>query len=260
MSGQVEERVLQLPLIKFLTGNIRGLYPRCNQNKVPLLQEIANNDKLALLALTETHLHRDILDAEVKIQNYEIFRTDRRDRSHGGVAIYIDKNLAASTDILIDFSNGTNEILALFIKKLNLEVIVVYRPPNTTQDLFKDIIDRINYILEHLPSPDTEVFLLGDFNFPHVNWESLDVTGGTADEKQQARDLMALMETKYLTQFVKEPTRGSNILDLILSNNHGIIHKYELAETAMSDHKLCEVTAYINEPTIKHPQQGCKLL
>ena len=39
-------------------------------------------------ALTETHLSPDILDAEVQIEGYTLFRADRILRSHGGVAMY----------------------------------------------------------------------------------------------------------------------------------------------------------------------------
>ena len=246
MAGKVEERVLQFALIKLLTGNIRGLYPRFNQNRIPLLQDITKTQKLPLIALTETHLHSDIKDAEVQIQDYELFRTDRKGRSHGGVAIYLEKILAVNSEILMDYSNDTNEILALYIITLNLVVTVLYRSPNATRGFFEEVICRLRYLLENLPSPNTEIMILDDFNFPHLNWDSHEVTGGTREEKLQAGDLLTLMENSFLTQFIKNTIRESNILDLVLSNNHGIIHKYILTETAMSDHKLCEITVYIN--------------
>ncbi|MPC57096.1 hypothetical protein E2C01_051069 [Portunus trituberculatus] len=81
VARQVKKRVLQSPLnlIKFITGSIRGLYPRCNQNKVLLLQEITEQDKLSFIALKETHLHEEIIDAEININNFSIYRTDRKD-------------------------------------------------------------------------------------------------------------------------------------------------------------------------------------
>ena len=74
---------------QLISANIRGLHPRSNQKKAPLLQEIVTTDKVPLIVLTETHLHKSIQDEEIRIQHYEIFRTDMEDRSHGGVAMYI---------------------------------------------------------------------------------------------------------------------------------------------------------------------------
>ena len=233
-----------LPLIKLISANIRGLHPRSNQNKVPLLQEIATTDKVPLIALTETHLHKDILDAEVRMNNYEIIRTDRSGRSHGGVAIYIENSLAISTEMLLSFSNGTCEILSVFIKAIDLMLAVVYRPPNATQCQFEDILKKLSSILENLPKSNTEFLLCGDFNFPHINWESLQVAGGTTEEKEQARKLIGFMEAHYLTQFISTPTRGSNILDLIFSNNHGLMHKINMN----CYRHLCRTTKHVKPP------------
>lgn len=71
--------------------------------------------------------------------------------------------------------------------------------------------------------------ILGDFHFPRVKWISHEVIGGTTEKKLQPWDLLTLMENRFLTQLIKEPTRESNILDLFPSNNH-IIHNYVLRD------------------------------
>ena len=71
-------------------GNIRGLFPKSNQNKIPVLRELAIDENRDILALTETHLNNDILNAEISMQNYTIYTADRIARSHGGVALYIN--------------------------------------------------------------------------------------------------------------------------------------------------------------------------
>ena len=97
-----------------------------------MLKEIAHQEDVLFLALTETHLNGDHLDAEIHIDKYTAFRTDRQSRSHGGVANYIRDDIATSVEILETFSNGTTELLIVCIKKLDLQVTTVYRPPNTT--------------------------------------------------------------------------------------------------------------------------------
>jgi hypothetical protein len=59
---------MQQVLTVFYTGNIMGLYPKTNQGKVPLLQELALQNKYAFIALTETHQYEDVFDAEISIK------------------------------------------------------------------------------------------------------------------------------------------------------------------------------------------------
>ena len=60
-----------------------------NRNKVKYLRDTAKESNAPFLVLTETHLKPHILSAEVKIDGYSLYRSDRGpDKSHGGVAIY----------------------------------------------------------------------------------------------------------------------------------------------------------------------------
>jgi len=85
---------------------------------VPYLSEIAQQEDLAFLALTESHLSEEISDTEIQMQNYTVFRTDRRDRSHGGTITYARNDLAPNAETLLSHSNGEAEVLMLHIKKL----------------------------------------------------------------------------------------------------------------------------------------------
>ncbi len=78
------------------------------------------------LTLTETHLNTTIMDAGVHFAGYTIYRVDREHSSHGGVAIYLQ-----DTRLLLSYSNGTSEILAVHVEGIDLVITVVYRPPDT---------------------------------------------------------------------------------------------------------------------------------
>ena len=65
------------------------------------------------MALTETHLDLNTNEAEVDIEKYTLYQTDRAGRSHDGVAIYVRKDFAFTTEVLHSNSNGTNEILLI---------------------------------------------------------------------------------------------------------------------------------------------------
>ena len=66
-------------------ANIRGLFPSTNKTKIPYLQDLANVSNAPFILLTETHLNPQIVDAEIYIENYTLYRSDRIGRSHGGV-------------------------------------------------------------------------------------------------------------------------------------------------------------------------------
>ena len=53
---------------------------------------------------------------------------------------------------------------------------------------------------------------MGNFNHGHIQWNSLESTG---IEDQQ---FIFLIQDSFLTQHVLEPTRGENVLDIVLSS------------------------------------------
>ena len=111
--------------------------------------KIIHHENAIFLALTETHLHKDHLDAEINMENYTAIRADRHIRSHEGVANYIRNDMATNMETLDSFSNGTTELLGVHLKNLNLLVITIYRPPNTTLGNFNQAISRLTEILKN---------------------------------------------------------------------------------------------------------------
>ena len=57
------------------------------------------------------------------------------------------------------------------------------------------------------------ILVCGDFNFPKINWESPELTTGV-DEVQ----FTELLNDYHLSQLNTLPTRGNNILDLVITN------------------------------------------
>ena len=53
---------------------------------------------------------------------------------------------------------------------------------------------------------------MGDFNHGHIQWKSLESIGG---EDQQ---VLFSIQDSFLTRHVLEPTRGENVLDIVLSS------------------------------------------
>ena len=61
---------------------------------------------------------------------------------------------------------------------------------------------------------------MGDFNLGNIQWKSLESTGG---EDQQ---FLFLIQETFFTQHVLEPTRGENVLDIILSSQKELVDRY----------------------------------
>ena len=72
---------------------------------------------------------------------------------------------------------------------------------------------------------------MGDFNHGHIQWNSLESTGS---EDQQ---FLFLIQDSFLTQHMLEPTRGENVLDIVLSSQKELVDNVKIFEPlSNSDH------------------------
>jgi len=233
-------------LPKIITGNIAGLINSKLKCKTNMLTEQAHDENVIIIALTETHLSPSVKDAEIHIPNYIPFRADRRHpRKKGGVITYVRADLASSAEIVLSTSNSFVEVLHIYIKTLNLMIINIYRPPNCPQHLSSDQLKCVRHKIDEYDAPSPNLILLGDLNFPIINWSARTTRGGSASSQSQANLLISLANDLCMEQCIKAPTRGSNILDLLLTNNDELIHSYTVTDTALSDHKLISATTNI---------------
>ena len=69
-----------------------------------------------------------------------------------------------------------------------------------------------------------ECIIIGDFNHGHIQWKSVESTGG---ENQQ---FLLLIQDSFLTQHVLELTMGENVLDLILSSQNELVDNVKIHE------------------------------
>lgn len=211
---------------------------------------MAVEENYIFMALTESHQHSDITSDEINISNYTIFRKDRSNRSHGGVINYVRSDLAINTSEVVSHSDGICELLGILLKDINTLLFTVYRPPNSDEQSFKLVMDKVLVTINTHSNLNPEVIMVGDFNFPQINWNTREVQGGTRQSGTQAKCLLDLMMECNLTQHIQEPTRINNILDLVLTKNPEGIHSYNIEDTILSDHKL--ITVYVYSQQLAH--------
>ena len=83
------------------------------------------------------------------------------------------------------------------------------------------------------PPVNSPIFICGDFNVPDVSWTT--VTPTSIDKN--AALLCSLIHDLSLEQLVHTPTRGPNILDLLLTDFPSLISRVEVVDNLpLTDH------------------------
>ena len=160
-----------------------------------------------IVCIVESWLDDSILDAEICIQGYSLFRLDRT-RHGGGVLIFVKSLFIVSV-----IFEGTPEFecLALSVRcndnSPGFLIVLFYRPPNSGHSPLDNLFDFLcNVIVTH----SSNLYLIGDFN---VNF--LEPTTPLYHK------LLSIVSSFNLTQVVSEPTRVTNLsstlIDLIFN-------------------------------------------
>ena len=196
--------------------------------------------------VTETHLIIEVLDEEINIENFNVFRSDRTERKCGGAAIIIHESLLINESKIHRFSSSCCEMIIIHIEELDLHTICIYRPPDSTSDKFIPCLEELDKYLETVHMSDN-ILIMGDMNFPFLGWNEVNGSvihkfnsGGTRDEQSQAQALLNLSDRYFLNQVIKEPTRINNIIDLAFTNNQDLLTNINVDKVTnqISDHNL----------------------
>ena len=116
------------------------------------------------------------MDSELLVHflGYTVLLSDRVGRQRGGVCLFLREDLTG--EVLSSYSNGVCELLMVKVPQLNTVVVVMYRPPDTTQQEFEMVLSKLDELLLELPAPTPTIALMGDLNFPGstVTWSRED--------------------------------------------------------------------------------------
>ncbi len=206
-----------------------------DKSKIDFIKEQSSNTTL-FICLCESYLNEHIEDAEINMSGFVVSRCDRVNRKGGGVCIFVKESI--NYKVLLKYCNTVCELLIVELIDPHLLIILIYRPPSCTIQLFKDIIDKMYECLFMLSSPLPNIIMLGDFNIPGMNW---------SDPKPScavSKVLCHFINTFFLEQLVMEPTRINNILDLVFSHCD-LINDIVVNKTVISDHCILHVKTNI---------------
>ncbi len=205
-------------------------------------QELTIDNHYDIIAMSETHLSTQISNTEISLPNYQLFRKDRN-RHGGGVCIYVNDFIAASH--LSHLNHDSIEIIWLKLT-INRNIIyfgTCYRPPGQTnqeKETFLEILEsQLEDILSLCRNPYHTVLLTGDFNDRTTDWHS------PHTDSELGPDLYNLINSFHLSQLITEPTRNSNLLDLIFTNNPRLITNSGVLDP-IHDLDHCPIFAILN--------------
>ena len=222
------------PLITCCYFNIRSIV-----NKLSLFQSYVYSSDYDIVCLTETWLTDSVFDQEILPTNYSIFRKDRP--SHGGGVLIAIKDTIPATVIPSILSSNAPEIVTV---KLNLRKTIVlicaYLPPCPSDSSMDDTILNLTQVIEANPSADT--ILVGDFNLPNVQWDTLSSTSSASCT------FCDFVFDNSLTQLIDQPTHiQGNILDLVLSNSNDCVTNLAVAPSNWINTDHFEITFQISQ-------------
>ena len=199
---------------------------RSIRNKFQEFVAVLTLEKPDIVAVTESWVHtlgRDF-EGEFHVPGYLMYHRDRSDREGGGVMLYIKESLKVCNTI----TSPNYEVLGvdLVIGQVIYRVLLVYKPPHQPIEGERQLYQEIEALLQ-----GRICILMGDFN-SNVDWE-------TRESPLAGTPLLEFVSDNFLSQWVKEPTRGENILDLVLTTEDDIVSDLRVGEElGSSDHKM----------------------
>ncbi|RMC19589.1 hypothetical protein DUI87_03148 [Hirundo rustica rustica] len=193
-------------------------------------------------------------DWNVVMDGYVPFRKDRSVRQGGGVALYVREQLEC-----IKFSPGADESVESLWVRIKGQadmgdtvVGVYYRPPDQEEE-----VDKAFYGQLEIASWSQAPVLLGVLNHPDICWKNNTVW------HTQSRKFLQIIAESFLRQVVEKPMRRGVLLDLVLTNQEGLVEDVKVGGSlGCSDHEMAK--AYLESSLardIKDNKKGfCKYI
>ena len=210
-------------------------------NKLPDLEILLHLNSPVFVGICETHAYAEIPDELICPIGYSIIRKDRN-KFGGGVTLLIRNDVTFSKVITcVDYKDVEVCCVDLTFNNNNFRIIVYYRPPYYTPaaEQYFDLSLRCLSSLMH--NARSQIILMGDFNLPNVDWVHYSAPANFFYDK-----FIRFVNECGLLQFVLEPTRRENILDLVMTNVPNLISDLQVqCPFSTSDHNVISFTLNI---------------
>jgi len=235
--------------LKCLYTNLDTFHNKKNE----LMSRISDSDP-DIIGLTEIKPKTaswELSDIDLMITGYTLY-TDLAGR---GAALYVkDSLLSKVLKSAVPFESSVWCSIPL-INNDTLLVGVIYRSPSLNDEQCL----QLNSVLQQMITKSySHVMIMGDFNYPDINWESQSVS---VSVNNPASVFLNCCKDLFLCQHVSQPThfrsqQHANILDLVMTNEPSMIDCVHYTEPVGNSHHLVlgwTFTAYgcYQEETVK---------
>ncbi len=105
------------------------------------------------------------------------------------------------------------------IDEFKINIYVTYRPPGQSRE-----DDELMYSVLQRTLRNNDALVLGDFNLPHIDWQTLTGSEG------ESHSMLDFVEYNCFSQMVSEPTRKTNTLDLELVTQENLVDNASVGE------------------------------
>ena len=164
------------------------------RNKIPDFHALISSEQPDIIIATESWLTPDILSSEIVPANlgYSIFREDRTSSSGGGVFIMVKGDIIVTEQKEYKTDCEIVWVKIEIVGTRPLFIAAYYRPKEG--DSYS--ADEFHRSLEMVSQQKGDIWVLGDFNYPKMDWDEEDVPfirpGCTLTKLQHAHSYFCL--------------------------------------------------------------------
>ncbi|KAH9640311.1 hypothetical protein HF086_001663 [Spodoptera exigua] len=218
--------------------NIAGAINKSDDIEIAINLLRDKNCIVDFICLTETFIKSGD-EENLKINAFKLVSTfSRKDQKRGGVCILIRQNIEYERIEWLENMTLEKhfEICGVRLKKYNINLLCVYRTPNSDLNIF---LRKIQILLNKLHDKEHyKNIICGDFN--------IDILNNTKHKNEFINILYNYNFKPYITQ----PTRQNTCIDNIISD---IKHsKGEVHELGLSDHNTGQTLTINSKNKLEH--------
>jgi len=198
-------------------------------NKFDIFEATVYTSGADIIGVTESWATPNILDSELSLPGYQLFRSDRcTDNRGGGVLLYVRESLHP-----VEYSSAVDFKDNVWCQIGDLFVGVCYRSANVSI-----VGDQNNNKLVELLNVmrGKHTLIMGDFDYPEIDWSSRTVGASASSD---CKSFLDGVEDCFYTQHVKAPTREHAVLDLVLTHEPDLVSEVSISDRlGTSDHNM----------------------
>ena len=240
MGPKSHKTVLNSLGLSLLYTNVDQLNNKFEEFKLFVAE--SNPDIIVLTEVNPKTNRFNVKESEFWLPNFIVY-SNLHVNNNRGILVYVRENHLSSQ---LQLASTFEEHIAVQLKANNnkLNLVAIYRSPSSSNENNKSLLELISSVCS---INSTETLLVGDFNYPNINWDNI-----STPLSHSSREFYFLecIKDNFLTQHVLSPTRqrGTDVpslLDLVLSKNNLVDNVEINSPIGKSDHATINVTLNI---------------